>query len=414
MKNLSNNEMIYYPLIPTSRTEDAESTRKPNPNKLSRGPVEFGYTGALSSSEIEEQSNASNELYYFIANYVAKSYGMSFINKWLKDNKGKSLLYLTTACDLAYAITLIKNHEPTWERDHLKMTLEEDELEKYDNYQDLENTEELNKYSPRTPRFSAGIGVKRTFGSVMWNEEGVSFYDKTCKVWKNAFMNREIWEWMCRGWNAWIIKNNFGIHWRKKKRTRESMNEMDGNKEGGGHLNDNPVELLLPDDEDFDHDRGQSSMNSPTKIDCLGGKKSGVVSEEKTRENDEYNEGNGKTLRYGSEDGGMGNEAARYIDKEYSTKPPEGYQSMLKLEENGRASDIKRQGNEKLNNAEEEEYSGSSSDEEMEVARRMQERKKAKQKKKAKKMSAAKGVSKGKKGDQSVMRFGLRSSTLDK
>ena len=174
------------------------------------------------------------------------------------------------------------------------------------------------------------------------------------------------------------------------------------------------MELLLPDDEDFDHDRGQSRMNSPTKIDCLGGEKSGVVSEEKTRENDEYNEGNGKTLRFESEDGGMGNEAARYIDKEYSTKPPEGYQSMLKLEENGRASDIKRQGNEKLNNAEEEEYSGSSSDEEMEVARRMQERKKAKQKKKAKKLSAAKGVSKGKKGDQSVMRFGLRSSTLDK
>ena len=179
-------------------------------------------------------------------------------------------------------------------------------------------------------------------------------------------------------------------------------------------MNDKPVELLLPDDEDFDHDRGQSRMNSPTKIDCLGGKKSGVVSEEKTRENDEYNDGNGKTLRFESEDGGMGNEAARYIDKEYSTKPPEGYQSVLRLEENGRASDTKRQRNEKLSNAEEEEYSGSSSDDEMEEARLMQERKKAKQRKKAKKLSTGKGVSKGKKGDQSVMRFSLRSSNLEK
>ena len=195
--------------------------------------MEFGYTGALSSSEIEEKSNPSNELYSFIANYVAKSYGMSFINKWLKDNKGKSLLYLTTACDLAYAITLIKNHEPVWERDHLKMSLQEDELEKYDNYRDLEDTGELKTYSPKTPRFSAGIGVKRTFGSVMWNEEGVSFYDKTCKVWTEAFRNGAIWDWMCRGWNAWVIKNNFGIHWRKKKRTRESMNEIDGKKERG-------------------------------------------------------------------------------------------------------------------------------------------------------------------------------------
>ena len=68
---------------------------------------------------------------------------------------------------------------------------------------------------------------------LLWNEEGGSFYDKTCKVWTEAFRNGAIWDWMCRGWNAWVIKNNFGIHWRKKKRTRESMNEMDGNKEGG-------------------------------------------------------------------------------------------------------------------------------------------------------------------------------------
>ena len=180
-------------------------------------------------------------------------------------------------------------------------------------------------------------------------------------------------------------------------------------------MNDNPVELLLPDDEDFDHDRGQSRMNSPTKIDCLGGKKSGVVSEEKTRENDEYNEGNGKTLRYESEDGGIGNEAARYIDKEYSTKPPEGYQSVLKLKDKGQALDTKRKRKEKLYNTEDEEYSSSSSEDDMNEARLMAEKKKAKQRKKAKKGSTRKGVCKGNKGDQSIKRKGsLRSSNLEK
>ena len=82
------------------------------------------------------------------------------------------MLYLTTECDLSYAITLIKNHEPVWEQDHFKEMLKDDELNKYDNYKELEDPEEIEKYSPEMQRFSAGIGVKRIFGSVVWNKEG--------------------------------------------------------------------------------------------------------------------------------------------------------------------------------------------------------------------------------------------------
>ena len=189
------------------------------------------------------------------------------------------------------------------------------------------------------------------------------------------------------------------------------------------------MELLLPDDEDFDHDRGQSRMNSPTKIDCLGGEKSGVVSEEKTRENDEYNERNGKTLRYESEDGGSGNEAARH-DKEpeedyqsknryngmaYS-KPPEQYESMFMLNDKGQALDTKRKRKGELYNMEDEDYDSSSSEEDMEeVLQIMAEKKKAKKRRKGKKMSTTKVVCKGKKGDQRIKRKGtLRSSKLVK
>ena len=108
-------------------------------------------------SEHETSTRASDQLYSFIANYVAKSYGMSYINKWLKDNKGKCLLYLTTVCDLAYTITIIKNHEPVWEWDHFKETLEDDELNKYDNYKELEDPEEIEKYSPKIPRLVRGL-----------------------------------------------------------------------------------------------------------------------------------------------------------------------------------------------------------------------------------------------------------------
>ena len=81
-----------------------------------------------------------------------------------------------TAFDIAYAIKIVKNHKEVWERDHFKETLQEEELLKYDNYQTLEEEEDKVKYSPEIPRFSGGVRVKRTFGSVMWNKDGMIFF----------------------------------------------------------------------------------------------------------------------------------------------------------------------------------------------------------------------------------------------
>ena len=292
--------------------------------------MEFGYKQEMQRSKLATVSRASDDLYSFIANYVAKSYGMSFINKWLRDNKGKSLLYLTTESDVAYAITLIKNHERVWELDHLKSTLSEDELEMYDNYKDLEDPEEIEKYSPKMPRFSAGTGVKRTFGSVMWNKEGVTFYEKTYKIWTEAFRNGAVWDWLCIGWNAWVIKNNFGNHWRKKKTRKDSTNDMDSNEDDVDPADNDPVEFLLPDDDDFDHNRGQSRMTSPTEEDHLRGGEMGVVSEEKSNERNGDKERLQKTLDSnvidGDEDGKEKN--SKYNDMIYS-KVPDSYNAMF-------------------------------------------------------------------------------------
>ena len=119
--------------------------------------MEFGYTGQVPRFEHEIRTCAFNDLYSFIANYVDKSYCMSFISKWLKDNRGKCLLYLSIVCDLVYAITIIKNHEPVWERDHFKETFKDDELNEYDNYKELEDPEEIEKYSPKIPRLVRGL-----------------------------------------------------------------------------------------------------------------------------------------------------------------------------------------------------------------------------------------------------------------
>ena len=99
---------------------------------------------------------------------------------------------LITLYDLAYAITIIKNHESVWEQDHFKETLEEDEQNKYDNYKELDRPEERKKYSPKIPRFSAGIGVQRTFGSVIWNKDWMIFYESTNKIWKATYKDEAV------------------------------------------------------------------------------------------------------------------------------------------------------------------------------------------------------------------------------
>ena len=66
----------------------------------------------MGKTEHETRTRATDELYFFIENYVAKSYGMSLIDKWLKANKGKFLLNLITVCDLVYAVIITNNHEP--------------------------------------------------------------------------------------------------------------------------------------------------------------------------------------------------------------------------------------------------------------------------------------------------------------
>ena len=100
--------------------------------------MEFGCTEMIERPNHEPTSSASNKLHPLIADYVARSYGMSFINKWPGVSKEKSLLDVIIVCDLAYAVTIVKNHEPVWERDHWKETLGEIEQDKYNNCKELE------------------------------------------------------------------------------------------------------------------------------------------------------------------------------------------------------------------------------------------------------------------------------------
>ena len=72
----------------------------------------------------------------------------------------------------------------------------------------------------KVPRFSGGRGQKRTFCGVMWNEEGMNFYQETLLNWRRAYNSREVWEKLEVMWEGFVAKNrtcqNVSTHWRRR------------------------------------------------------------------------------------------------------------------------------------------------------------------------------------------------------
>ncbi len=161
-------------------TKEDYPTRRPNTTKLAEGPSAFGCLDITGNDDPQDMALTATPLFDFIGNYVGKTYGINSINKWLKENKGLSFLDKMTVDDLVHCITMVKNHENSWERGIMISRLNDPiEEEKYENYQDIDDPQEREKYSPIAPMFSAGRGIKRQFGAVMWDDEGKAFYEKT-------------------------------------------------------------------------------------------------------------------------------------------------------------------------------------------------------------------------------------------
>ena len=81
-----------------------------------------------------------------------------------------------------------------WVRGIKIKDMEEEEQEKYDNYESLKTTltpEGREKDAPVIAQFTAGKGTKREFGKTMMSEEGYDFYKNTRKVWSDAIKDKK-------------------------------------------------------------------------------------------------------------------------------------------------------------------------------------------------------------------------------
>ena len=224
---------------------------RPDTNKLAQGPIAFGCLEKTVEEDSGDVAQDATHLFDFIGNYVGKTYGVNAINKWVKENKGMSFLHKMTVDDLVHCITMVKNHEDSWECGIVISQLKDPrELDKYENYKDLIEPQEREKYAPKTPRYSVGRGVKRGFGAVMWDDEGREFYKKTKTTWSYSFGGRAAWLWLIDGWNTWVVRNTFGWHWKKirnKNGNRSDQNENDEDVDDDGSVG----EIDLPGDGDF-------------------------------------------------------------------------------------------------------------------------------------------------------------------
>ena len=230
---------------------------QPDPEELMRGPQNY-------DNEEDDRDNLNN-ICNFLSNYVSKLYGVHAIRTWLKNNKGKSFLQMISMCDVAYCICLVRNSDHVWKQDKLVREMDKLEQEKYKSWKSIIDPEERGRYQLFTPRFSGGRGMKRTFCGVMWNEEGLKYYEEALVNWRAVYNDQILWQKLEVAWEQYVVANNscetVCAHWKRKEDVAlmddDSMSLNSQELMAGGH------ELVaFPGDLDFVGDGTQDWVNS--------------------------------------------------------------------------------------------------------------------------------------------------------
>ena len=112
-------------------------------------------------------------LFEFLLNYVRRIKLDSDWRKLLKTNPEKPFLLFVTPSDIAFILSLIKNGMEMWDQAR--------------RLQDNPTREEIKALPFSTKR----EGQKRESGRVIWNNEGLNFYNTAEKNWKKVYNDKE-------------------------------------------------------------------------------------------------------------------------------------------------------------------------------------------------------------------------------
>ena len=307
-------------------TEEWKDGTAADTDVLAKGPVPY----------LRNEDNvALDKIFTFIKEYVKYIYNVGEIKKWLYRNKGKSMLDFITPSDVAYCISLIENSSDLWDQDMQVKAASPDEQLKYKGI-GLANEEEREKYAKKVPKFTKGEKTKRTFGAVMWNQEGEEYYTKVKGVWEHVFRDKIVMDAFGSKWTEWVkSKGGYCRHWSNKVTVDPMATVLCGSDDDGGGSENEEVgnnidgnDISFTDDEDDgenggvgDAGRGGGGMVSG---DGGGGSNAGAD------DNDDCDDGKGRDD--GADvSGGDGEEPSVVSEQSGMKRKREGEKNLLLL-----------------------------------------------------------------------------------
>ena len=106
---------------------------------------------------------------------------------------GYCFFQFVTPSDIAYVISVIKNHGKEMGDQEIRLA----------ENQDMGEDEPTKK---ARPLFTSGMGKKRQFRVSLWNKEGLNYYYTAEENWKTLYNLVELFSKVCNEWERWDPK----------------------------------------------------------------------------------------------------------------------------------------------------------------------------------------------------------------
>jgi hypothetical protein len=136
-------------------------------------------------------------VYKFFARYVRMVYSDSDIKTDLKNNEGLSFIDKITPSDIVFVISVLKNGRDMWDQS-IKMT-------------QLGAAMHGDRETKKQPLFTEGKGKKIEQGKSLWSGEGLKYFKRAEKKWREVYADDEKMRMMYGGFESWLNKHGKDI-----------------------------------------------------------------------------------------------------------------------------------------------------------------------------------------------------------
>ena len=200
-----------------------------------------------------------NAVYRFVTMIVSKLLGVRSIKKWMRNNKGKSVLDMITMSDIAYTLTLIENNREKWNQIYDISRMTPEEQEKWKKAGKLPK-EQRAHYVRKEPRFTSKKGNKASYKLPGINDEGKKYYEKQLKAWKALATDKTSWDMLQEGWNEYNAAIGWAEQWIEQGDSGLATVSVDEEEEEVRNVSVGA--FALPGEDGYEHDRVEMSSGA--------------------------------------------------------------------------------------------------------------------------------------------------------